>query len=153
MSLLYNRKDISKEEFDAWDKLDMDKELREAVNKVRISRKFPRTQTAAGNMKGVSFLLLHDVLKKYKCPSASSSGFMVRKYLSVILHAGKCRALCDKVQILCIFNPQVAVHHPLEEPQIERDGVAIPPGHEVFIKVTGEVTIADPGLEALPPVS
>jgi len=48
---------------------------------------------------------------------------------------------------------QVAVHHPLEEPQIERDGVAIPPGHEVFIKVTGEVTIADPGLEALSIVS
>jgi len=86
MSLLYNRDDISKEELDAWDKLDMDKELRKAVSKMKISRKFPRSQTAAGNMKGVSFLLLHDVLKEYKCPSASSSGFMVREYLSIIVY-------------------------------------------------------------------
>jgi len=86
MSLLYNRQDISKDELEAWDKLDMDKELREAVDKIKNSRKFPRSQTAAGNMKGVSFLLLHDVLKKYKCPSASSSGFMVRKYLFILRH-------------------------------------------------------------------
>jgi len=75
-------------------------------------------------------------------------------YLSYV--TGKCRAHATKSKY-CKYHEclivQVAVHHPLEEPQILRDGVAILPGHEVFIKVTGEVTIADPGLKALPRVS
>jgi len=78
MSLLYNKTTASDEENSAWKEWDMDVALREAVDKFTSPRKFPRTQNAAGIMKGISFLLLHDVVQNFTCPATSSSGFLVR---------------------------------------------------------------------------
>jgi len=78
MSLLHNHTRVSDEEYSAWDEWNMDIALREAVDKFKAPRKFPRTQSAAGIMKGISFLLLHDVVQDFSCPATSSSGFLVR---------------------------------------------------------------------------
>jgi len=51
--------------------------LRDAVDKMKSPKKFPRTQSAAGIMKGISFLLLHDIIQNFSCPATSSSGFLV----------------------------------------------------------------------------
>jgi len=79
MSLLHNRTHASDEENAAWNEWNMDVALREAVEKFQSPRKskFPRTQSAAGMMKGISFLLLHDVIRNFSCPATSSSGFLV----------------------------------------------------------------------------
>jgi len=77
MSLLLNHTRVSDEEYSAWDEWNTDDALREAVEKFKSPRKFPRTQSAAGIMKGISFLLLHDVIQNFSCPATSSSGFLV----------------------------------------------------------------------------
>jgi len=77
MSLLHNRTRATNEENAAWKEWDMDVSLRDAVDKLQSPKQFPRTQSAAGIMKGISFLLLHDVIRNFSCPATSSSGFLV----------------------------------------------------------------------------
>jgi len=81
MSLLHNQTRSTDEENAAWNDWDMDVALRDAVDKLQSPKKFPRTQSAAGIMKGISFLLLHDVIRNFSCPATSSSGFLVRLFI------------------------------------------------------------------------
>jgi len=86
MSLLHNQTRTTDEEKKAWEEWDMDVALRDAVDKFKSPKKFPRTQSAAGIMKGISFLLLHDVIQNFSCPATSSSGFLVRSLHLVFLY-------------------------------------------------------------------
>jgi len=72
---------VSQKEKDDWSNWNMEKELTNAIHRMKSERKFPRSQSSAGNLKGISLLLLHDPIQNFSCPSASSNGFMVNKLL------------------------------------------------------------------------
>jgi len=71
---------LSQKEKEDWTNWNMEKELTNAIHKMKSGRKFPRGQSAAGNLKGISLLLLHDPVQNFSCPSASSNGFMVSEH-------------------------------------------------------------------------
>jgi len=76
MSLLYTKR-ASLNETKEWQDYQIDKELVEALDRFKKPRRFPRTQSKAGMMKGLSFLLVHGNTSHHACAFTNSDGFLV----------------------------------------------------------------------------
>jgi hypothetical protein len=113
-----------------------------ATPKRRNDEERPRNQMKGGRPWGLSFVVKMDDNKDFDCPQFESSGTRVSFIMKQCDINADCNGECHCVKV-SISVPGIDI-------DVERINIAIPPKHEVTIKLYPELTLADPAIKTVP---